>query len=100
MLNAYSGAFPSITNRIQARVYKQSSPLAIVASITDEESGHPARIWSFPGLVRTNYIFKLVEIDGDDNVVNQLAYFDVVPGSIDGFLTRSFEQVQVDSTPG
>lgn len=100
VLDAYSKAYPSITNRIRAAVMSESDPLAIVASIIDAISGHPQRIWHFPGLPRDNYIFTLDEINGSGDPINNLALFDVVPGQIDGTLTRPDEQPQVDTTVG
>ena len=100
VLNAWSIAYPDITNRLKAVIYKQSDPLAEVASIIDNTAGHPARKWHFPGLDRTNYNFKLLEIDGGGLTVNVLANFDVVPGEIDGLLTRAEEQITEGSTDG
>lgn len=100
VLNAYSIAYPTISNRIKAVIYKASDPLAEVASIIDAVAGHPARTWNFPGLERTNYIFKLVEINGSDVVVQTLADFGVVPGEIDGLLTREEEQITEGETTG
>lgn len=100
VLDAYSKAYPSITNRIRASVFSESDPLTIVASIIDSTSGHPTRIWHFPGLPRDNYGFSLDEIDGSGDPVNNLALFDVVPGTLEGLLTRADEQIRVDVTPG
>lgn len=100
VLNVLSTAYPSITNRLRASVYLQSSPQAFVASIIDSTVGHPSRWWSFPGLPRNNYGYILEEIDGSGTSVNTLAQFDVVPGERDGALTRDHEQIQVDSTNG
>lgn len=100
VLNAYSKAYATITNRIKATVYLQTDPQAAIASIIDTTAGHPARIWSFPGLPRNNYGFSLDEIDAGGLVVNNLADFDVVPGELDGFLVRDDEQPQVDVTTG
>lgn len=100
VLNAYSSAYPDITNRIRASIFLQSDPLAIIASQIDSTIGHPIRIWSFPGLPRNNYGFSLDEIDGDDNPITNLAYFDIVPGEVDGKLIRDDEQIIVDTTPG
>ena len=99
-LNAYSKAYPLITNGIRASVYLQSSPQALVASIIDTTTGHPARTWSFPGLPRANYGFSLDEIDDSGNVLANLALFDVTPGEVDGLLTREDEQIKVDTTTG
>lgn len=100
VLNAISSAYPDITNRIRASIFLQSDPLAIIASIIDTTAGHTIRTWSFPGLPRNNYGFSLDEIDGGGAVVNNLAYFDVVPGQVDGTLVRDDEQIRVDTTPG
>jgi hypothetical protein len=99
VLNAYSKAYPSISNRLRAAVYTAASPLAIVASII-EVGTHNARIWSFPGLPRTNYRFSLDEIDGSGNPINNIANFDVVPGQLDGSIVRGDEQYQVDTQAG
>jgi len=100
VLNAYSKAYPFITNRIRASVYLQTDPQSLIATIIDTTAGHPQRIYSFPGLPRNNYGFSLDEINGAGVVINNLALFDVVPGQIDGLLTRNDEQIQVDTTPG
>lgn len=100
VLDAYSKAYPSITNRIRASVFLESDPLAPVATIIDNIAGHPARIWHFPGLTRANYGFSLDEIDGSGIVLANLALFDVVPGQVDGLLSRDDEQIKVDTTPG
>jgi len=99
-LNAQSSAYPQIINRIEATIYNEADPLAVVASIIDSTSGHPSRYWNFLGLPRANYNFQLNEIDGDGNPINNLASFDVVPGNIDGTLTRKSEFLKVDTTPG
>lgn len=100
VLDAYSKAFPSITNRIRAAVFLETDLLAPVATIIDTTAGHPTRIYHFPGLPRANYAFSLDEIDGGGTPINNLAFFDVVPSAIEGFLTRADEQIRVDTTPG
>lgn len=100
VLDVYTKAYPSITNRIKASVARQSAPLAIVASIIDTTVGHPERTWSFPGLPRDNYAFSLDEIDSGGFPINNLALFSVVPGTVDGMLVRDDEQIQVDNTVG
>jgi len=99
VLDAYSKAYPSITNRIRASI-TLSNDVAIIASIIDTTVGHPARVWHFPGLLRANYSFSLDEIDGGGTPINNLALFDVVPGQIDGTLIRNDEQIQVGTTTG
>lgn len=100
VLNAFSKAYPSITNRIRASLFYQNDLSAPIATIIDTTSGHPARTWSFAGLPRNNYCFSLDEINGGGVPVNNLALFDVVPGEIDGELTRDDEQIKVGVTPG
>ena len=100
VLDAYSKAYPSITNRIRASVFLETDPFALVASIIDTTVGHPARVWHFPGLPRANYGFSLDEIDSGGAVVANLALFSVVPSQIDGTLVRDDEQIKVGTTPG
>lgn len=100
VLDAYSKAYPAIINRIRASVFLETDPTALVATIIDAVAGHPARIWHFPGLPRANYGFSLDEIDGGGTPINNLALFDVVPGSVDSILVRDDEQIKVDTTPG
>lgn len=100
VLNAQSIAYPTISNRIRVDISTQLDPLTIVATEIDAIAGHPARIWSFPGLPRTNYRFVMNEIDGSGNPINQLAYFDVVPNLLDGGLARDDEQIFPGVTPG
>lgn len=100
VLNLYTSAFPTITNRIKASVALETDPGVIVTSQIDSTAGHPAKAWSFPGLNRANYSFSLDEIDVNGNVVRNLAFFDVVPSSTDGALERGDEQIQVGVTTG
>lgn len=97
VLNLYSWNFPTITNRIRMSVFLQTDPQAFVASQIDAVSGHPERVWSFPGLPRENYGVVLDEIDGADAVVRRLAYFDVVPSELETEICRDDEQIQVDA---
>lgn len=99
VINAYSVPFPTITNRIRSYVATQLSPAAIIASKI-ENAPHPSRVWSFPGLIRTNYVFVMEEIDGTGSFVRQLAYFDVVPGDLTTGLFRGEEQIKVGTTSG
>lgn len=99
-LNAYTKAYPLITNRIKASVLSATSPFAVVASIIDTTLGHPARTYDFLGLPRNNYGFSLDEIDGSGNVVNNLALFSVVPGTVESILVRNDEQPRVGETNG
>jgi hypothetical protein len=100
VLDAYSKAFPLITNRIRAAVFLETDLSAPVATIIDSTVGHPVRIYHFPGLQRANYAFSLDEINGSGDPINNLAYFDVVPSAISGVLVRDDEQIKVGTTPG
>lgn len=97
VLNLYSWNFPTITNRLRMSVFLQTDPQAFIASQIDAVAGHPARVWSFPGLARENYGVVLDEIDVSDNVVRQIAYFDVVPAEMETPVCRDDEQIQVDT---
>ena len=74
---AYSG-----TNTLKVVLYKASSPLAEVqAQTADGPIGETT--WSFPGLDKTNYICKLLEVNPADHsiVLNQIGYFTFVPNN-------------------
>jgi hypothetical protein len=98
VINAYSMAFPLITNSIRVNIAKQSDG-AVVATQT-KPAPHPTRTWSFPGLPRTNYKFTMDEVDSGGGFIQQLAYFDIVPGDLDTGLLRVSEQIKVGVTPG
>lgn len=100
VLDAVSKAYPAIANRIRAAVFNENDLLAPVATIIDSTAGHPQRVWHFPGLPKANYAFSLDEIDGAGIPINNLAFFDVVPGAVDGLLSRNDEQIKVGTTPG
>jgi hypothetical protein len=98
-LNIYTDAYPTITNNIEIRVYAQSNPLAVIASLNYPQP-HPLRTWSFPGLPKTNYLFRIFEMSGS-TIVRQLGGdMDVVPGSANGINFRATEQIQADVTTG
>lgn len=98
VLDAYSIAYPTILNRIKAWVSPSDDPLVETAAIIND-APHPERIWHFPGLPRRNYTFQMWEIDGSDNLLNRLAYFDVVPDQVKDLLTRDDEQITEGVTP-
>lgn len=100
VLTAYSIAYPNISNDIRVDISTQAAPSVIIATQTDTASGHPARIWSFPGLPRTNLIYNMNEIDSLGTPVRNLAYFDVFPDAVGSILVRDDEQITVDVTPG
>lgn len=99
VLDAYSKAYPSITNRLRASVFLESDPIALVDTII-EDAPHNERIWHFPGLPRANYGFSLDEIDGGGAVIQNLALFSVTPPQINGTIVRGDEQIKVGTTPG
>lgn len=100
VLDAYTKAYPFITNRIMASVSLQTNPSAIIASIIDTTPGHPVRTWFFSGLQRANYQWSLDEIDSSGASVNNLALFSVVPSQVQGYLSRGDEQIMVGATIG
>lgn len=98
-LNIYTAAYPSITNDIAINIYLQSDPLAIIATVR-YAAPHGFHTWSFPGLVRSNYLFRIFEMAGS-SVVQQLGDdMDVVPGSAGDVLFKATEQIEVDVTTG
>ncbi len=100
VLDLYTKAYPSITNRIKCSVLELSSPFAVVASIIDTTVGHPERFYNFSGLPRNTYKVSLDEIDGAGLPINNLALFSVTPGALGNVLSRDDEQIQVDVTTG
>lgn len=98
-LNIYTGAFPTISNNIEIRIYEQSNPLAVVTSLNYPQP-HGLRTWSFPGLPRTNYLFRIFEMSGT-SIIQQLGGdMDVVPGLANGVNFRATEQIEADVTTG
>lgn len=98
-IDIFTGAYPSITNNIEIRIYKQSDDLAIVASL-NHAAPHPSDTWSFPGLDRTNYLFRIFEMIGP-TIVRQLGDdMNVVPASVGGVNYRATEQIEADVTVG
>jgi hypothetical protein len=71
----------STSNNVKVALYKESDPLAEVTSQTFANIAGvvPERQWSFPGLDRTNYICKVLEVDGSDNILQQYNRFEFVP---------------------
>lgn len=100
-LNIYTGAFPTISNDIEIRVYEQANPLAVVVS-DRKLAPHGLHTWSFPGLPRTNYLFRIFEVTGSPaTIIQQLGGdMDVVPGLATGVEFRATEQIQADVTTG
>lgn len=97
-LNIIQNTIPGITsNDLKYVVYKAVDYPAETASQTFAPP-HNERTISFPGLERTNYIWKLFKMSGM-TIVEQLESFQVVPDN-DGVIYKSPELIQVDITPG
>lgn len=96
VLNAYSIAYPAITLRVRARVLDYTGT-SVIAQQT-EDAPHPARTWSFPGLPRSNYVFSLDVINAGGTPIQNLAYFNVVPGQLGEAIVRGDEQYQVGAS--
>lgn len=101
-LNIYTAAYPTISNDIEIRVYEQANPLAIVASDRKPGPTHPQYTWSFPGLPRTNYLFRIFEVTGSPaTILQQLGGdVDVVPGLASNVSFKATEQIEADVTTG
>lgn len=98
-IQIFTGAYPSIGHDITINFYAETDPLAIVATLT-HPAPHLADTWSFPGLDRVNYLFRIFETNAG-TILQQLAGdMYVVPASIGGVATRATEQIQADVTPG
>lgn len=98
-LTIYTSAYPSITNNIEIRVYKQTDTAAIVQSL-NHVAPHLDDVWSFPGLDRTNYLFRIFEMSGS-TIVQQLGNdMYVNPNSNGGVSFRATEQIEADVTTG
>lgn len=73
--------------------------MAIVDSINNA-APHPIRIWEFPGLEKTNYLFRIFEMSGS-TIVRQLGGdMDVNPGGSQGISFKATGQIEVDVTTG
>lgn len=98
-LDIFTGPYPQITNNIEVRVYQQSAPLAVIASL-NHTGPHGLDIWSFPGMPRTNLLFRVFEMSGS-SVVQQLGLdMNVSPGTANGVVFKATEQIQADVTTG
>lgn len=98
-LDIVTSSYPTISNNIETRIYLQSDPLAIIASL-NYPAPHPQRVWAFPGLDRANYLFRIFEMSGS-SILRQLGDdMDVNPSSNGGASQRATEQIEADSTTG
>ncbi|HEY4288274.1 MAG TPA: hypothetical protein VGN00_14315 [Puia sp.] len=101
-LEIWTGAYNTIVNPIELRVYREDDPLAIVVS-QRHPAPHLADTWFFPGLDRTNYVFRIFEMTNmvDNDIIRQLGDdMNVVPGSASGVAYRATEQIVADVTTG
>lgn len=99
-LQIFTGPYPLITHDVTINVYAETDPMAIVATLTHPGPTHLADTWSFPGLERVNYLFKIFETNGG-TILQQLAdNMYVVPASVGGVNTRATEQIEADVTTG
>lgn len=98
-LQIFTGAYPAITNDVTIKVYTDADPLAVIASIT-HAAPHLADTWSFPGLERTNLIFRIFETNAGVIVQQLDDDMNVVPGSASGVKYKKTEQIQSDVTLG
>lgn len=78
-------------------LYKSTDLTTIVSSQTFSPP-HNARTVTFPGLLRTNYRYRLLEMNGG-SLVAQLDYFDFVPGDNNVIYYQPTE-IQTDITAG
>jgi hypothetical protein len=95
--NLITRPYTLITNDVRVVLYKASDPTVIVTS-QQFAAPHGQRTWTFPGLLRTNYIVKILEVNGA-TIVQQLDDFTIVPDSRDIKIKQS-RLIQVDSEPG
>jgi len=97
-LSIYTAAFPAITvHDLKYVVYKSADFPAEEASQTFSPP-HGARTVSFPGLERTNYIWKLIEMDGATPVLEK-ASFNVVPDGDTDIEWKPPIEIEADVTP-
>lgn len=89
----------STTNAIKMAIYKDSAPLAIIASIDEPAGVHLARTWNFAGLERVMHFYKLLELDSSNNVIAVLIgpiYFLPSDNTIE---VKDAVLIQVGATP-
>lgn len=98
-LEIWTGAYPAIANDITIKVYRQDDDLAVVDEDT-HVAPHPLDTWLFPGLDRTNYVFRIFETIA--GVVQQQLGEDmnVIPAGTGNVTFRVTEQIEADVTVG
>lgn len=62
----------STVNKIRMAIYKDSAPLVMVQYIDEIAGAHLMRTWNFAGLERVMHFYKLLEVDGSNNVISTL----------------------------
>jgi hypothetical protein len=65
-LDIFTAPYPTISNDIEVRVYLQSASLAII-DFRRLSQPHGLHIWSFPGMPRTNLLFRIFEMSGSSD---------------------------------
>lgn len=98
-LEIWTGAYPAIANDITIKVYRQDDDFAVVTEDT-HAAPHPLDTWLFPGLDRTNYVFRIFETIA--GVVQQQLGEDmnVIPAGSGNVTFRATEQIEADVTVG
>lgn len=100
-LNIYTNPYPTVANYVEIRLYLQSADTAVVTSLRHPFPHNVADTWSFPGLAIANYLFRIFEVDGSGNIIQELgSRMDVVPSAAGGVNSRDTEQIEADVTVG
>jgi hypothetical protein len=98
----YTSAWPGIHTPIEIRVYTQAAPNAVIASLRYDQP-HGNHTWSFPGLERTNLLFRTFQMaDMVTNVIIQQLGDDeyVIPSTTGNLQYKNAVVVQADFTAG
>lgn len=99
-INCYTNNYSSIAGGIRASIYLSSEPTATLESISELTPPHNARLWSFTGLLRDDYIFRLEELDSSGVAINLLSEIALTPTELDTNSYKDDFQVIVGSTNG
>lgn len=92
VFTGYSKSNPTLL-RLRAKILDWTGTSTIAQQT--ENAPHPIRLWSFPGLPRANYVFTLDIINAGGIAIENLAYFNIVPGMLGGSINRGDEQYKV-----
>lgn len=93
-----TNAQPGITVHDMKYALYKSTDLSTIVSFQTFTAPHGARTVSFPGLLRTNYRYRLLEMNGA-SIVAELDKFDFVPGENNVIYYQPVEII-VNITPG